>query len=326
MSVAVTFNAPGRLVFLLAPLLLAIAYVVVQRSRQKYALRFTSVDLLASVAPRRPGWQRHIAAVLMLGALLFLVFGFADPERDVKVPRKQATIIVAIDTSTSMAATDVEPDRLQAAQMAARRFVDGLPEGLQVGVVTFNNAARGVVAPTLDHTLAQNGINDLQTGGGTATGDAIMLGLDMVAGVAKTPEGERAPAAIVLLSDGTPTVARNNVDPRQSIANATAAARDAGVRIDTIAFGTPDGVVEVSGEVLHVPADPETMAQIADASGGESFTAESVDQLDHVYDEIRQVVGYETEQRSAAAWFIGFALVAAVLAAIAALFWSQRLI
>jgi Ca-activated chloride channel family protein len=254
------------------------------------------------------------------------VVGFADPKRDVHVPREEATIIVTIDTSTSMTATDVQPSRLHAAQDAARRFVDGLPAGLQVGVVSFDNEAQMVVAPTLDHASAENGINTLSGNGGTATGDAIQLSLNAVAGVADTADGTPPPAAIVLLSDGAPTVAANGVDPDQAVVDATAAAKAAGVRVDTIAFGTPDGIVEIRGETLQVPVDTETMTEIAEGSGGESFSAETVDQLDKVYDEIRQVVGFDTVQRSIAVWFIGFALLSAVLAGAAALVWSQRLI
>ena len=115
-----SFASPARLLLVVVPLLLLVAYVLVQRSRRKYALRFTSVDLLASVAPRRPGWQRHISAVLMLAAVAALVFGFAKPTGTKKVARERGTIMLAIDTSGSMAATDVAPSRLVAAQVGGR--------------------------------------------------------------------------------------------------------------------------------------------------------------------------------------------------------------
>ena len=129
-----SFASPLRLLLIVVPLALLGAYIVVQRLRRKYALRFTSVDLLASVAPRRPGWQRHVSAALMLFALLALVVGLAGPTRKGRVARQRGTIMLAIDTSASMSATDVSPSRLSAAEDAARRFVDKLPRGLKVGL------------------------------------------------------------------------------------------------------------------------------------------------------------------------------------------------
>ena len=138
-----SFASPSRLLLIVLPLGLLGAYILVQRSRRKYALRFTSVDLLASVAPRRPGWQRHISAALMLLALLALVVGLAGPVRKVRVARQRGTIMLAIDTSRSMSATDVAPDRLSAAEDAARLFVEKLPAGLKVGLLTFDAVLEG---------------------------------------------------------------------------------------------------------------------------------------------------------------------------------------
>src|SRR4051812_25380938 len=139
------FDSPARLLLIVAPIALLVAYIVVMRARQKYALRFTSVDLLASVAPKRPGWQRHISALLILVALLLMVVGFAKPQHSIEVPRQKATIYIAIDTSGSMRATDVSPTRLDAAKQAAKQFVDGLPKGIEVGLVRFDRGAQVVV-------------------------------------------------------------------------------------------------------------------------------------------------------------------------------------
>jgi Ca-activated chloride channel family protein len=321
-----SFESPARLALIIAPIVLLIAYLVVMRNRQKYALRFTSVDLLASVAPRRPGWQRHIAAALLLAALAFMVVGFAEPTRDVRVPRKSANIIIALDTSTSMIATDVAPTRLGAAQAAAKQFLESLPPGLKVGLLTFDRTARINVAPTDDRATTAAAIDSLTTAGGTATGEAIYLALDSINAAPKGPDGKPPAAAVVLLSDGTPTIGRGGEDPRETLAGATAAAKEADIRVDTIAFGTPGGIVEIGGEQVSVPADPEAMAAIAEGSGGKSFTAENVTELRSVYDQIRRAVGYETEPRDMTVFFIGVALVTAVLAAGAALVWSQRLL
>jgi Ca-activated chloride channel family protein len=275
----VKFSEPARLVLIVLPVALLIAYALVLRARQKYVVRFTSVDLLESVAPRRPGWQRHVAPAVSLAALLALVLGFAKPTHGVRVPKQKGTVIVAIDTSGSMAATDVTPTRLQAAQDAARRFIDGLPPGLQAGVVTFSSQAATVAFPQTDRTSAQSAVASLRAGGGTATGDAIYAGLDAAAAVPKTPDGKTVPAVIVLLSDGSPTIGRNGEQAMQTVAAASAAAKQAKVPVDTIAFGTRDGTVQIQGEQVPVPADPDTMAEIAKDTGGKSFSASSSSQL-----------------------------------------------
>jgi Ca-activated chloride channel homolog len=321
----VRFEDPWRLVILAAPLALLIAYVVAQRSRRKYALRFTSVDLLASVAPRRPGWQRHVSAVLMLAAVSALVFGFARPTATKKVARQRGTILLAIDTSGSMAATDVTPSRLVAAQAAARRFVSGLPAGLKVGLLQFDTTARVLVAPTSDHVPVLAAVDALAIGGGTATGVAINRALDAVATLPPGADGKKAPAAIVLMSDGSPTIGAAGQSPDQTIGDATAAAKKAGVPIDTIAFGTASGSVTIQGEAVPVPADPGAMAKIASASGGKSFTATTGNELNAVYDQIRRTVGFDTVRTDITEWFTGLALLLAVLTAGAALVWMQRI-
>ncbi|HEY5076117.1 MAG TPA: VWA domain-containing protein, partial [Acidimicrobiia bacterium] len=224
-----SFEEPWRLLILAAPLALLVAYVIAQRARRKYALRFTSVDLLASVAPRRPGWQRHVSAVLMLAAVSALVLGFARPSSTKKVARQRGTVLLAIDTSGSMAATDVTPTRLVAAQAAAQRFISGLPAGLKIGLLQFDTTARVLVAPTTDHVPVLAGVDQLTIGGGTATGVAIDSALDSVAALPVGADGKKAPAAIVLMSDGSPTIGQSGQTPDETVTDATAAAKKAGV-------------------------------------------------------------------------------------------------
>ncbi len=319
------FEEPWRLAILAAPLALLLAYVVAQRSRRKYALRFTSVDLLASVAPKRPGWQRHVSAVLMLAAVSALVFGFAKPTATKKVARQRGTVLLAIDTSGSMAATDVTPSRLVAAQTAARRFITGLPAGLKVGLLQFDTTARVLVAPTSDHTPVIAAVDALSIGGGTATGSAIDSALAAATSLPAGADGKKAPAAVVLMSDGSPTIGQAGQTPEETVAAATAAAKKAGVPIDTIAFGTSGGTVTIQGESVPVPADPQAMAKIASGSGGKSFTATTGNQLNAVYDQIRRTVGFDTVRTDVTEWFIGLALLLAVLTAGAALVWMQRI-
>ena len=276
-----SFEQPGRLLILVAPLALLIAYVVAQRARRKYAVRFTSVDLLASVAPKRPGWQRHVSAALLILAVSALVVGFAQPTGTKRVPRQRGAVILAIDTSGSMAATD--------------------------------------------HAAALAAVNSLTVGGGTATGVAIDDALAAVAALPAGSDGKKAPAAIVLMSDGAPTIGKNGEDPQQTVTEATAAAKAAQVPVDTIAFGTSSGTITVQGETVPVPADAQTMSQIAQGSGGKSFTATTSNELNAVYDQIRKVVGFDKVPTDLTEWFVGLALVFAILTAGAALYWMQRI-
>jgi Ca-activated chloride channel family protein len=321
----VSFRDPWRLLILAVPVAMVVGYVLAQRARRKYALRFTSVDLLASVAPRRPGWQRHLSAGFLVLAVGALVLAFAQPSTAKKVARQRGTVILAIDTSGSMAATDVTPNRLVAAQAAARRFVDGLPTGLKIGLLSFDTSTRMLVAPTTDHGPVRAAIDALTIGGGTATGVAIDDALAAAKALPAGADGAKAPAAIVLMSDGQPTIGLNGEAPGQTVSDATAAAKAAGVPIDTIAFGTPDGTVTIQGDTVRVPADPATMERIASGSGGKSFTATTSRELDAVYAQIRRTVGFDTVRTDVTEWFTGLALVFAMVTAGAALVWMQRL-
>jgi Ca-activated chloride channel family protein len=323
---AVTFLSSWRLVFLIAPVALLIAYLLVQRARRKVAIRFTSVDMLASVAPRRPGWQRHIPAVALLASLVVLVLGLAQPVRAVRTPRQRATVMLTLDTSGSMIANDVIPSRLAAAQQEARRFVNALPPGIQIGLVSFNTTAIVLVSPTTDRSTIVAAIDGLQAAGGTATGDAIQLGLNAIAALPPGADGKPAPAAIVLMSDGTPTIGHGDQSPAQAVTAAAAAAKQAGVRINTIAFGTQSGAIFARGQMIPVPSDPGAMAQIASASGGQTFTAASGGQLKSVYQQIGRAVGYDVHHRDVSAWFTTAALIIAIIAAASALLFNERLL
>lgn len=321
-----TFLSSWRLVFLLAPAAVLVAYVVAQRARRKIVARFTSVDLLASVAPKRPGWQRHVPAAALIAALVLLVLSFAQPARAIRTPRQRATVMLTLDTSGSMIADDVAPNRLAAAQVAARNFASALPTGVQLGLVAFSTHARVLVSPTTDRTTVLAAIGTLQAGGGTATADAVDLSLQAIAALPPAADGKSAPAAIVLMSDGSPTIGTGAESPGQSVQTATAAAKQAGVKINTIAYGTAEGVIDVQGQVIPVPADPAAMAAIAAGSGGKTFAAKSAGQLKSVYNEIGRAVGYDVHRRNISAWFTGIGLALAVLAAAFALIWTQRVV
>ena len=313
-----SFVAPGRLWLLLLVVALAAAYVLVQRRRTAYAVRFSTLPLLASVAPRRPGWRRHVPAAALLLALAVLVVAFARPEADVRVPRERATVVVAIDVSLSMQATDVEPDRFTAAKASATDFVEGLPDTFAVGLVSFAGGAAVVVPPTQEHDRVQRGIGALELGPSTAIGEAVFASLDALESVPRTDGEELPPARIVLLTDGTNTVGRDLVA-------ATVAAQDAEVPVSTISFGTPDGVVDVQGQQVPVPVDVDSMERLADDTGGAAFTAESGEELDAVYDDIGEQVGTTTERREVTDAVTGVGLMLALLDAAGSLLWTSRL-
>ncbi|HET6909045.1 MAG TPA: VWA domain-containing protein [Mycobacteriales bacterium] len=321
-----TLLNPTRMWLLAAPVLLLIGYLLAQRVRQRAVVRFTDVDLLSSIAPKASGWQRHVASALLLGALVLLVVGFARPAAATRVPKKSATIILALDTSASMAAQDVSPTRLTAAKNEAEAFVRGLPSGLKVGVVSFDTTARVTVAATADRAAVLSGIAALKAGAGTATADAIDLALVTIRALPKAANGKPEPAAVVLMSDGAPSIGRNGLSPRVAADIQATAAKQQGVPIDTIAFGTSQGVVMLQGQEVSVPSDPATMARIAHESGGKSFTAKSANQLRSVYNQIGRAVGYVVHKHEVTVWFTGFGLMLGALAAAAALIWSQRLV
>src|SRR5688500_5472843 len=198
--------------------------------------------------------------------------------------------MLVIDTSASMMATDVEPSRLAAAITAAQSFVDDLPPQMEVGLVAFDRSARMLAAPTTDHELVQREIAGLTLGPGTAAGEALIVALSAIEQAATAGETPNDGAAIVLLSDGVTTVGRPVVEVAEIAA-------DRGIPISTIAFGTPDGIVEVQGNTIAVPSDPDTMAAVAETTSGRFFEADSGDELEEVYEDIGTRVGYETEER-----------------------------
>jgi Ca-activated chloride channel family protein len=313
-----TFLAPGRLLLLLGVLALVAAYLWAQRRRSVYALRFSETELLASVAPQRPGWRRHVPPTLLVTALILLTTGFARPEADVEVPRERATVIVAIDTSLSMLATDVQPNRDTAAREAAAAFIDRLPARFNVGLVQFAGAASVVVPPTQEHDQVVAALAELDLEGGTAIGDAVQQALDAVEQVPGGEDPEPPPARVVLLSDGANTSGR-------SLTSAGEAAIAAAVPVSTIAYGTPRGTVEIGGRQQPVPVDSAALSELADSTGGTAYTAASGEELGAVYDDIGSSIGTTVERQEISAWFAGAGLILAAAAAVASLLWFARL-
>jgi Ca-activated chloride channel homolog len=309
----VTFAAPARLGLLVVVAALAVSYIVAQRRRPRYALRFTNLELLDVVAPDRPGMRRHLPALAVLASVVAMVLALARPALLVLVARHTGSVVVAVDVSPSMMATDVRPSRLAAAQEAVAHFADLLPPRIHLALVSFAGTAIVVVPPTSDHELVRRAVAQLQFRSETALGEAIHASLDALA----TDQGAGA-AGIVVLSDGASTTGR----PDDAAARR---ARDAHVPVSTIAFGTPAGTVALGGETLSVPPDDPTLRAIAKATGGRFFEAASTAELTEVYRTIGRSVTTVPERQDLTAWFVGAALALTLVASTLALAWFARL-
>ncbi|MBV6757511.1 MULTISPECIES: VWA domain-containing protein [Rhodococcus] len=320
------FTSPWWLLFLLVVVALVVGYVWVQRQRQKHTLRFTNYALLEKVAPSRPGRARHIPALLMVLALVFFSVALAGPTEDKRVPRNRATVILVIDVSLSMKATDVEPTRLAAAQDAAKSFADGLTPGINLGLVAFAGTASVLVSPTTNREATKVAIDNLQLSERTATGEAIFTSLQSIDTLAAVLGGsdQAPPARIVLLSDGKQTVPENPDDPRGGF-TAARQAKDKDVPISTISFGTSYGKVEIEDERIPVPVDDPSLREIANLSGGSFFTASSLEELRDVYDTLEEQIGFETTRGDASRPWLVLGVLSATAGLILALVLRQRL-
>ena len=296
-----SFAAPLFLLGLLAVPAGVALHFVAQRRRRRYAVRFPGAPVAALAAPAAPRWRRHVPSALLALAVAGLVTALARPETTAAVPVEQASVVLVTDTSRSMTATDVAPDRLDAARSAADRFLGEAPDELRVGAVAFSDTARVLQPPTTDHEQVRAALAGLTADGGTATGDGLAAALESLDTGTRRP-----PAAVVLLSDGKQTAGRD----------AATVAQEAGrlhVPVYTVALGTPDGVVD---GVLPVPPDPQALRQIAHASGGQAFEAADGDQLTGVYERLGSQLGTREETREVTAAFAaaGLLLLAGALA------------
>ena len=318
------FLSPARLWLLLAVAALIAVYVVLQLRKPRYTVRFSNLALLDKVAPRRPGWRRHLGAGVFALGLVALVVAFAQPIMKVRVPQERTTVMLAIDTSLSMAAEDVAPNRLAAAQAAAVEFVDDLPENLNVGLVSFAGTAQLLVPPTQDHQSVTAAIDRLELDKATAIGDAVKLSLDVIEDQAVGVEDGRPDAAIVLISDGETTV---GLPTEESIPLAV----EAGVAVTTIAYGTPNGEIMVDedgdgvGQRTQVAVNVEELQALAEGTGGTAYTAESAQSLESVYSELQSTIGYEEEDSDVSYRFVAGGLVLLAIAAAVSMIWSPRL-
>lgn len=319
------FLAPMRLTLLAVPALLAISYLLLQARRRRYAVRFTTLDLLDEIAPDRPGWRRHATAAILLVSVVTATLAFARPVVSGEVKEAQQMVILAIDTSLSMRADDVTPDRAAAAREAAGVFLDTVPEGVAVGVVTFDGHARLAISPTTRLDAVRRTIEkDPTLGEGTAIGEAVFLGLDAIDdAIARTENEDESAAApvgtIMLLSDGDTTQGRPNDQ-------AALEARNRNVTVHTVAFGTDTGTIEDPlGGSIPVPVNRQALEQLAYQTDGRALSAVTTEELSQVYEDLGSSVQVEFVQNEVTDWFVGAALIALVLSASGSLLWAGRL-
>ncbi|HYJ24505.1 MAG TPA: VWA domain-containing protein [Acidimicrobiia bacterium] len=322
------FLSPGRLAILILPVALTVGYLVLQARRRRYAVRFTTVEMLDHVAPDRPGWRRHLPAIGLIVAAVVATMAFARPVIAGETRESTQLVVLAIDTSISMEAEDVSPSRVDAAREAAGAFLDAVPEGVAVGVVGFDGVARNLISPTtrIDavRRVIDGAINHSGLGEGTAIGEAVFLGIDAIEASGSETDDESATSdeavgTIVVLSDGETTMGRTNDE-------AATAARSAGIPVHTIAFGTDAGTImdPFEGEV-PVPVNEEALAELARQTDGKALTAASVEQLSQVYEDLGRSVTVEKEQVEIGDWFAGAALALLSLAGVGSLVWFGRL-
>ncbi|MGZ5362767.1 MAG: VWA domain-containing protein [Mycobacterium sp.] len=312
--------------FLLVVLGVVALYIVVQLARHRRMLRFANMELLESVAPKGPTRRRHLPAMLLVIALVFLTVAMAGPTHDVRIPRNRAVVMLVMDVSQSMRATDVSPNRMAAAQEASKQFADELTPGINLGLIAYAGTATVLVSPTTGREATKAAIDKLQFADRTATGEGIFTALQAIATVGAVIGGgdEPPPARIVLFSDGKETVPSNPDNPKGAF-TAARTAKDQGVPISTISFGTPYGYVEINDQRQPVPVDDEMLKEIADLSDGEAFTASSLEQLRQVYANLQQQIGYETIKGDASVGWLRLGALALALAALSALLINRRL-
>lgn len=329
-----SFEAPALLVGLLLVPLVGIGYWFLQRRPSRYAIRYPNVEVLAAVAGGRRTWKRHVPAALLLLALTALAVAFARPTMMVDAPDERASVVLVVDISGSMRAQDVRPTRLAAAKQAMLSFLSHAPDTLRVGIVAFSNEPQVIVSPTLDREELRQGIDFLEPAFGTALGDALARSVELARTTTATPrpqgqpqtdepevkdEHGRALASILLLSDGFQT--RGLLSPGQGAERA----RSAGIPVFTIALGTEGGTIVDREQVIPVPPDRETLASIAEYTGGESFDAETAGALKDVYQGLGSRVGRRQRPREVTSAFVAAGALLLVGAAGAAMLVAPRL-
>jgi Ca-activated chloride channel family protein len=313
---AVTFASPLVLVALILIPVLVVMYVARQRGRRDDRAAFVSPALAAAVVRERPRWRRHLPMLAFLVALLVLILAAARPQTTQAVPVRTSQVMLLVDTSSSMASTDVAPSRLGAVKRAVADFLRVVPSTVSVGLIVFNQHPTLLSSPTPDRATLNNALAKVKADGHTAIGTALESALQQLT---RGPKSKRPPSAIVLLSDGYSTT---GVDPltvaRQS--------KSEGIRIDTVALGTSRGTIRVGNQNVVVPPDPQALSQIATVSGGEPFTVLDATHLSAVYQQLGTKLSHKRAKQEITADFAGIGLALLIVGSLLSMRWFGRLI
>jgi Ca-activated chloride channel family protein len=301
MTLAVTLGTPLALLGLLLIPLGALALWLRSKRPRQDVVRFPAASTLQALVASEPRWPRYVAPALLVVAVIALSISFAKPERTVTVADRQASVMLVTDASGSMAATDVEPSRLEAVRAAAKTFLDRVPDDLRVGAMSFAQSPLATTRPTTDRDAVRNLIDDTIANGGTGTGDALDVAINAV-----RPKGAKdkdKPAAIVLLSDGRTTSGKNPAIVAQR-------AKELRVPVYTVSLGTPEGTVPGNGAPFPVPPDPDTMKRVAQVSGGKFYNVTDSARLSDIYTRLGRQIGSHQERRELSVVFAAIALMA----------------
>jgi Ca-activated chloride channel homolog len=323
----VSFASPVALWALLLVPLAAVGYAGLERRRVRDASQFVTPGLLPNVVDHVPGWRRHLPAAILLLAVATFLLGFARPHATISERSEQATVVLAIDTSHSMAATDVPPTRLAAAQASARRFLTGLPKSYRVAVVDFSTLAQLAAAPTTDRAFVDTALGGLRIGQGTALGDGLATAVAVARGTphgVKPPAGEKPlPSAILILSDGAQD------GGRVKLADAIKQARQAKIPVFTALIGTQAGVVQVPHvggyvERIQVPPDPAALRQVATQTNGRFFAAPTAADLAVVYKDLKSRLGTTRKDEEITVAFAAAGALLLLASGILSVLWFRR--
>ena len=306
------------LLFALVPLALLALYVVVQARRRHRLRRYTEAEVPQSL------W-RHVPIAVSLLCLVLLTIALATPTHDMRIPRNRAVIMLVIDMSQSMRATDVEPNRLKAAEQSATQFASQLTPGVNLGLVGFAGIPYLLVPPTPQHQATIDALKKLEFADSTATGEAIFTALHAIGASAVQGGDKPPPARIVLLSDGGENKPQDPSDPHDGAYTAARLAKDQGVPISTITFGTQAGHIELDGQRVNVPVSTDQMKKIAQLAGGHSYTATNIEQLNKDYNAIENEIGYRTVPGPGSSGWLRLAVITALIATALALVINRRL-
>jgi Ca-activated chloride channel homolog len=282
-----SFQAPWLLVGLLAIPLLVGLYVSSQQRRRAYAVRFTNLALLNQVMGKGPGFRRHLPAILFIAGVAGLLLSIARPQATIRVPKGQTSVMLAVDVSGSMAATDVQPTRIEAAIAAGRTLIDKLPGNAQVGLVIFNSQAEVIAPLTSDKGSVKDALGTLAPGGGTAIGEAIQVAVAQLANITD-PNGAKSQnyAMVILLTDGT---SNTGVDSMTAAANA----KQARIPVQTVGIGQRNQTTMVQGRVVD-GVDEQALQQISSTTGGHYYYAADEAQLSKIYSDLGSRIGWVT--------------------------------